>query len=175
MAYSLIFCSYGLLSPASLFFFPLHLPLALLLSSVFWCNWGGGGAQFSPTAKSPESKTSNQWCQQLTLCSAAAQTLKRGPTLWTRVMIVWAPDTQITLISAKRPKAGAIKYISAPTPLLLHPQSLFSLLVWWCLKQWNLERQSWRCEASRYAFLCLTKPTATQKCSIKQLFLILLL
>lgn len=78
---------------------------------MFWCNWGGGGggAQFSPTAKSPESETSNQWCQQLALCSAAPQTLKRRPTPWTRVMIVWAPDTQITLISAKQQKAGAIK------------------------------------------------------------------
>lgn len=98
-------------SPLSSLFFvlPPHLPPALLLGSVFWCNWGGGGAQFSPTATSPESETSNQRCQQLTLCSAAPPTLERGPTLWTRVMIVWAPDTRIALISAKQRKAGAVK------------------------------------------------------------------
>lgn len=141
----------------TIFLFPLHLPPALLLGSGFWCNWRGGGARYALTAKSPENETSNQWCQQMTLCSTAPQPLKRGAhslELCNDCLSSWHSDhTNFT----KATKDGSPKIIMKkknlyPDPAVPSAVSLFTVtgkmlealkareaeLEWWSHTTWQL-------------------------------------
>lgn len=153
MVYSLIFCSSSLLSTRSL---SSSSYISLLLSSssalCFDVIEEEVVCSSPPQPRVQRAETSNQWCQQPTLYSTAIDARKKD-WLCGLVMIVWAPDKQITFIPAK---AGTVKTLLYTNPnanagiLSLFPFNVTMLEV---MKAQEAEVEMWSLTPSWLLFL----------------------